>query len=132
MSIMHVSFVLLSSSIFDFCLFFLMIRRPPRSTRTDTLFPYTTLFRSPQLPVALDVVDIPLVELVIGRIGIEFAVGQDLLELGMGLAKRARLRIRIDEDDGAPAVDRDRDQPHLLLPESSVVLASRRRDQLAV
>src|SRR3546814_2774525 len=42
----------------DFCLmfdvvltdllscFFLMIRRPPRSTRTDTLFPYTTLFRS--------------------------------------------------------------------------------------
>src|SRR3546814_4716543 len=39
--------------------FFLMIRRPPRSTRTDTLFPYTTLFRSiqrldlkPSLPVA--------------------------------------------------------------------------------
>src|SRR3546814_14988019 len=30
-----------------FCVFFfLMIRRPPRSTRTDTLFPYTTLFRS--------------------------------------------------------------------------------------
>src|SRR3546814_4381596 len=27
--------------------FFLMIRRPPRSTRTDTLFPYTTLFRAP-------------------------------------------------------------------------------------
>src|SRR3546814_13096130 len=30
-----------------FCyFFFLMIRQPPRSTRTDTLFPYTTLFRS--------------------------------------------------------------------------------------
>src|SRR3546814_5517998 len=29
--------------------FFLMIRRPPRSTRTDTLFPYTTLFRSNRL-----------------------------------------------------------------------------------
>src|SRR3546814_17839066 len=28
------------------CFFFLMLRRPPRSTRTDTLFPYTTLFRS--------------------------------------------------------------------------------------
>src|SRR3546814_2380170 len=28
------------------CLFLLMVRRPPRSTRTDTLFPYTTLFRS--------------------------------------------------------------------------------------
>src|SRR3546814_820307 len=32
--------------------FFLMIRRPPRSTRTDTLFPYTTLFRSPVTPIA--------------------------------------------------------------------------------
>src|SRR3546814_12901537 len=29
------------------CVFFLTIRRPPRSTRTDTLFPYTPLFRSP-------------------------------------------------------------------------------------
>src|SRR3546814_4447175 len=38
-----------------FSFFFLMIRRPPRSTRTDTLFPYTTLFRSSALttsPVA--------------------------------------------------------------------------------
>src|SRR3546814_10720938 len=32
----------------ELLLFFLMIRRPPRSTRTDTLFPYTTLFRSAQ------------------------------------------------------------------------------------
>src|SRR3546814_16303923 len=31
-----------------------MIRRPPRSTRTDTLFPYTTLFRSPTLIANLD------------------------------------------------------------------------------
>src|SRR3546814_15629930 len=31
---------------FPILLFCLMIRRPPRSTRTDTLFPYTTLFRS--------------------------------------------------------------------------------------
>src|SRR3546814_5186587 len=29
-----------------------MIRRPPRSTRTDTLFPYTTLFRSPGIAVS--------------------------------------------------------------------------------
>src|SRR3546814_4278440 len=28
-----------------------MIRRPPRSTRTDTLFPYTTLFRSPKIKI---------------------------------------------------------------------------------
>src|SRR3546814_13615195 len=32
--------------LYDDIFFFLMIRRPPRSTRTDTLFPYTTLFRS--------------------------------------------------------------------------------------
>src|SRR3546814_20047646 len=46
--------LLLLFSVFSFVLlylayllvFFLMIRRPPRSTRTDTLFPYTTLFRS--------------------------------------------------------------------------------------
>src|SRR3546814_20735723 len=50
-----------------FCVFFfLMIRRPPRSTRTDTLFPYTTLVRSDGLialimevepPAELQVVD---------------------------------------------------------------------------
>src|SRR3546814_12361472 len=34
------------------CFFFLMIRRPPISTRTDTLFPYTTLFRSRRRGVA--------------------------------------------------------------------------------
>src|SRR3546814_14009765 len=41
----------LSSMYSRYCMFsphffFLMVRRPPRSTRTDTLFPYTTLFRS--------------------------------------------------------------------------------------
>src|SRR3546814_7014268 len=41
-------------------LFFLMIRRPPRSTRTDTLFPYTTLFRSMRLVLEL-IPDHPLV-----------------------------------------------------------------------
>src|SRR3546814_19372096 len=35
--------------------FVLMIRRPPRSTRTDTLFPYTTLFRARQLADRRDV-----------------------------------------------------------------------------
>src|SRR3546814_3850570 len=36
-----------------FSFFFLMIRRPPRSTRTDTLFPYTSLFRSAFARLAL-------------------------------------------------------------------------------
>src|SRR3546814_9380881 len=40
----------------SFLFFFIMIRRPPTSTRTDTLFPYTTLFRSfrRQTPQAFD------------------------------------------------------------------------------
>src|SRR3546814_19808182 len=40
-------YLFLMSVILSVIIFFLMIRRPPRSTRTDTLFPYTTLFRSP-------------------------------------------------------------------------------------
>src|SRR3546814_18712888 len=42
-------FIYIQSLVFvleRFFFFFLMILRPPRSTRTDTLFPYTTLFRS--------------------------------------------------------------------------------------
>src|SRR3546814_6978265 len=40
------SFIVCRTSFGFVRFFFLMIRRPPRSTRTDTLFPYTTLFRS--------------------------------------------------------------------------------------
>src|SRR3546814_19233736 len=43
---MEILFLLYFCSLSFVCIFFLMIRRPPRSTRTDTLFPYTTLFRS--------------------------------------------------------------------------------------
>src|SRR3546814_8688350 len=39
-------YLLSCTSLWCLFFFFLMIRRPPRSTRTDTLFPYTTLFRS--------------------------------------------------------------------------------------
>src|SRR3546814_13935265 len=46
--------------LYDISFFFLMIRRPPRSTRTDTLFPYTTLFRSrPRLAEARALLDPP-------------------------------------------------------------------------
>src|SRR3546814_15151799 len=38
--------ILIDSAYSSGTFFFLMIRRPPRSTRTHTLFPYTTLFRS--------------------------------------------------------------------------------------
>src|SRR3546814_2279504 len=36
-----------------------MIRRPPRSTRTDTLFPYTTLFRSQRYVIAAHAIETP-------------------------------------------------------------------------
>src|SRR3546814_1278236 len=42
--------------------FFLLIRHPPRSTRTDTLFPYTTLFRSPDGVANLSVHGVQLID----------------------------------------------------------------------
>src|SRR3546814_18690340 len=65
--------------------FFLMIRRPPRSTRTDTLFPYTTLFRSSSrravrgIAVLQDITARKLVELAL-------ADSEERLRLGMELA----------------------------------------------
>src|SRR3546814_17336444 len=41
-----IRFGVVASLLYDFVIFFLMIRHTPRSTRNDTLFPYTTLFRS--------------------------------------------------------------------------------------
>src|SRR3546814_8642816 len=53
------------------CGFVLKHRRPPRSTRTDTLFPYTTLFRAGKQPV-LHIVGIAVVDM--GRQGREHAI----------------------------------------------------------
>src|SRR3546814_3939706 len=53
--------------------FFLMIRRPPRSTRTDTLFPYTTLFRS----LGDHVQRVASLDLVLGLLLLALAVGGD-------------------------------------------------------
>src|SRR3546814_1600767 len=46
-----------------------MIRRPPRSTRTDTLFPYTTLFRSASAGVHVAFQDSTPMILFIGQVG---------------------------------------------------------------
>src|SRR3546814_7072053 len=68
------------------CLFFLMIRRPPRSTRTDTLFPYTTLFRS---PVHIDTGRVDL-------IGVQRSCGNDFLHLSdRDLARCRHVRIEV-------------------------------------
>src|SRR3546814_18501088 len=69
-------------------IFFLMIRRPPRSTRTDTLFPYTTLFRSR----------------IAGLVGLDQRLGQiGTLHVGAGVTVKAH-RGHVEEHRlaGAP------------------------------
>src|SRR3546814_14253657 len=83
------------STIYNYFLFFLMIRRPPRSTRTDTLFPYTTLFRSVIDKACLD--PVPTLGLGVARQIIGEGDGHHLqfgkrpgLHLAQGLVKHAR------------------------------------------
>src|SRR5213075_3538865 len=64
--------------------FFLMIRRPPRSTQQGTLFPYTTLFRSTALLYA-------------ARPGINWAISTLAASLGLiGFLGGARRKWRLD------------------------------------
>src|SRR3546814_3987474 len=68
-----------------------MIRRPPRSTRTDTLFPYTTLFRSALAAQAvwaegLDACRDEVVRSVIERCGLDWPAAQRKLAVGVDTA----------------------------------------------
>src|SRR3546814_3998153 len=77
------------------CLFFLMIRRPPGSTRTDTLFPYTTLFRS--------------------AVGLWLGAGFQQAQVGTAM--------RLGQAHGAgPAAVDDGAQEHLFLPVFTMML----------
>src|SRR3546814_6157847 len=72
--------------------FFLSIRRPPRSTRTDTLFPYTTLFRSDSQDIPFcGLNDIPLV-LPASPNGLRIRMEEEALKQGI------RLRIIFEAD----------------------------------
>src|SRR3546814_16406456 len=73
--------------------FFLMIRRPPRSTRTDTLFPYTTLFRSGQLDQRPRQVEDEGAQI---RLDVAIMIGRDRIGLRLG-----------DRSGGAEQIDRD-------------------------
>src|SRR3546814_17685296 len=55
----HVTVTFVSRSLSPLFFFFFMIRRPPRSTLTDTLFPSTTLFRSFDVPPATALFELP-------------------------------------------------------------------------
>src|SRR3546814_10183169 len=88
---MHVMSVILTSIYVQY--FLLMIRRPPRSKRTDTLFPYTTLFRSRteaiEGVVAHEFVE-PL-QLLVGEARIGLAHRQQLASVGPADRKSTRL-----------------------------------------
>src|SRR3546814_15602870 len=68
-----------------------MIRRPPRSTRTDTLFPYTTLFRSPAPAIGIDPLEEEVVVDAPGR-------GADRV----GVAEYARRRVGFAQHQRLP------------------------------
>src|SRR3546814_2088641 len=85
-----------------------MIRRPPRSTRTDTLFPYTTLFRS---AIARRVEELPLSCRAI--VLAEVRNAQEQIELDGDCALTVRWAYR--EDGGPGLVDLLRSLPELLV-----------------
>src|SRR3546814_20599508 len=68
-----------------------MIRRPPRSTRTDTLFPYTTLFRAPGQDPGADRRDARRTGLHVGGED-SGATGRALWSAGQDVRDRPRLR----------------------------------------
>src|SRR3546814_2438638 len=92
-----------------------MIRRPPRSTRTDTLFPYTTLFRSPQRESA------PTLLLSPGRVlgpslcgvGLTDCVDDLLNELiGCGILSRSAGDILTRSDVASLTANQSRSEEH--------------------
>src|SRR3546814_9505416 len=85
-------------------LFFFMIRRPPRSTRTDTLFPYTTLFRSRVFERAAFVGDVQQVGVGgVGRLAVLAARDRDLVLLG--ILDEGRTRVQVPLAPGGDHLD---------------------------
>src|SRR3546814_1471209 len=97
MSILARWCIYVSHDWFDIIYFFLMIRRPPISTRTDTLFPYTTLFRSHLFGRKADMVG------AVGRHARHQPVGGQRDQEAEGLDRAGdmdRLPVAIGEVDG--------------------------------
>src|SRR3546814_6077881 len=77
-----------------------MIRRPPRSTRTDTLFPYTTLFRS--LGFGADVSFLLGFDLIADEIRARFEIALDILRRAGPEGLWVHLRPDLVVDDFVP------------------------------
>src|SRR3546814_20212968 len=89
--------------------FFLMIRRPPRSTRTDTLFPYTTLFRSMSRELATAL-------MMLAGAGWLFAAGGWLVQSAGELLRRGLVLSADDVAHFAPGEALTRNGFEILLP----------------
>src|SRR3546814_13208515 len=88
------------------CVFFLMIRRPPRSTRTDTLFPYTTLFRSVVVDAEDRILGEHLVDGAIERLRRGEVAAEGFLHHDAGIVGATRCTERLDH--GSETGRRDR------------------------
>src|SRR3546814_20701874 len=79
----------------SFFFFFLMIRRPPRSTRTDTLVPYTTLFRSVRIVATAQ--HRQMLDQVLVAFGLAPDIDLDIMRPDQSLPElTARLLLRLD------------------------------------
>src|SRR3546814_5266648 len=96
-----------------------MIRRPPRSTRTDTLFPYTTLFRS----------RLPLVAVAQESLAIALHGAIEIIEIGVlaiaGGIDARRLAVGVAADDLRFLVALGADRRRLLLPRGAHAVVRR-------
>src|SRR3546814_2962799 len=81
-----------------------MFRRPPRSTRTDTLFPYTTLFRSVAVAVLRPVAVARRHELAHAHCAGVAALEREDVELRLFLRQREQLRQLTGEERRAPGM----------------------------
>src|SRR3546814_5218571 len=83
-----------------------MIRRPPRSTRTDTLFPYTTLFRSHlQWMAASNGIPKSRVDEVLGLVGLSEVAGKKAGGFSLGMSQRLGLAGALLGDPGVLLFD---------------------------
>src|SRR3546814_14886088 len=106
-----------------------MIRRPPRSTRTDTLFPYTTLFRSRHAKDDADSADTRArLDAVLALEG-QLSRPAELLSSGYGLPQRAERKALAAQ--AAQRAQRLREQGKRLHRDARSLLPRRQREALA-
>src|SRR3546814_10312250 len=80
-----------------------MIRRPPKSTRTDTLFPYTTLFRSQRIVLVHELRELRRTEELLDRCRHRLGIDQVLRRQVLGFSQRKALAHRALDTDQAGA-----------------------------